>query len=78
MSGKMSWLPQIDNRRCNGCGDCIVQCPTGALGWEGDKAALVNPDVCIYCAACEDICPTQAIELPFLIVKAKTRKTENE
>lgn len=61
------WLPHLDQERCNGCGDCITQCPTGALGWADGKAALVNPSLCIYCATCEDICPVGAIELPFLI-----------
>jgi ferredoxin len=64
------WLPRINQTICTGCGDCIRECPTGALGWQGDKAALVLPDRCTYCATCEDICPVYAIELPYLIVKA--------
>lgn len=63
------WVPIIDQQKCDGCGDCIAQCPTDALGWQNDKASLSHPDLCIYCATCEDICPTHAIELPFLIVK---------
>lgn len=63
-----SWLPRLDPTRCTGCGDCILRCPTGALGRHGGKAALVNPAACIYCAACENVCPVGAIELPYLIV----------
>lgn len=65
------WLPQIDRAKCNGCGDCIVQCPTDALGWQDNKAILLHPDLCIYCATCEEICPVNAIELPFLIMRVE-------
>jgi len=34
------------------------------------KATLLYPDRCTYCTLCEDICPTNAIALPFLIVFA--------
>jgi len=71
MSQQDNWFPQINTTRCTGCGDCITQCPTGALGWDGGKASLIHPDRCIYCATCEDLCPTSAIELPFLVVTTK-------
>ena len=70
----VDWMPRIDQEACTGCGDCIRQCPTGALGWQGDKATLVNPTACTYCATCEELCPVGAIELPYLVVKAE--KTE--
>jgi ferredoxin len=63
------WLPRIEQVLCTGCGECIARCPTGALGWQADKAALVQPQLCTYCATCEDVCPVGAIELPYLIVK---------
>jgi NAD-dependent dihydropyrimidine dehydrogenase PreA subunit len=31
---------------------------------------LARPDVCSYCATCEDACPTNAIALPYQIVLA--------
>lgn len=72
------WLPRIDSHRCNGCGDCITQCPTGALGWHNGKAALLQPNVCIYCATCESICPVQAIELPYLIARLSRGENHDE
>jgi NAD-dependent dihydropyrimidine dehydrogenase PreA subunit len=63
------WLPRLDSRRCTACGLCIAECPTGALGWQHDRAALLWPERCTYCAACETLCPSDAIELPYLIVK---------
>lgn len=29
---------------------------------------LVRPELCTYCLACEDVCPVNAIALPFEIV----------
>jgi ferredoxin len=43
-------------------------CPTQALDQREGKAHLRYPNLCTYCTACEDVCPTDAISLPFLIV----------
>jgi ferredoxin len=66
------WLPRIDRARCVGSGHCITGCPTGALGWQDGKAALLYPDLCSYCGICEEVCPVGAIELPYLIVKRQS------
>lgn len=63
------WMPKITPSLCDGCGACIEECPTGALGWQADKAILEHPEKCIYCANCEMICPHNAIELPYLILR---------
>lgn len=68
--GDTAWMPQLSAAKCNGCGACIAQCPTGALGWLHGKAALLDAERCIYCATCEAICPTDAIALPYLVLKA--------
>lgn len=73
----LQWMPQIAASKCNGCGDCIAKCPTGALGWQSGKATLLYPDRCIYCAMCETICPVNAIELPYLVLKLDSFKRGN-
>ncbi|MBE2183298.1 MAG: 4Fe-4S binding protein [Anaerolineae bacterium] len=70
-------MPRINTRLCSGCGECIAQCPTAALGWKDGKAALLHPDKCIYCVACEDVCPVGAIELPYLVLKVTDLQKED-
>jgi ferredoxin len=71
------WFPRIDLVRCTGCGDCITVCPADALGRVQGKASLVNPELCTYCNACEDICQVSAIELPYLIVNDNDDEESN-
>ncbi|MCU0464445.1 MAG: 4Fe-4S binding protein [Anaerolineae bacterium] len=59
--------PWIDRTRCIGCGECVRQCPTGALMRHEGKAAIFAPDRCTACAVCEEHCPVGAVELPFFI-----------
>ena len=63
-------MPLIDLTQCNGCGDCVERCPTGALAMQVGRPVLAHPDLCSYCATCEDACPTGAIGLPYQIVLA--------
>jgi ferredoxin len=61
-------LPTIDIMLCDGCGQCVSVCPSGALGMAGDRAALARPDLCAYDGACELACPRGAISVPYAIV----------
>lgn len=59
------WLPIIDKTKCTGCGDCITACTPGALGLRESIAVVADPEACDYCSICEQICPTEAIALPY-------------
>ena len=56
-------LPLLDPTRCNGCGDCVVVCPTQCLAMAGALPWLPRPDDCVACALCVLICPTDALRL---------------
>jgi len=51
----------IDDEKCNGCGECIPNCPEGALQIIGGKARLVGEFLCDGLGTCIKECPRGAI-----------------
>ena len=63
----------VDPNRCLNCGLCLEECPSpggilSAASAENHPRFAVNPAACLYyhdgsCRRCQEICPTQAIDL---------------
>lgn len=54
---------EIDEKRCVGCGECIVVCPKGALTTGEGGKPIPNPDKCNLCRQCVKACQYDAIIL---------------
>ncbi|MFA5116715.1 MAG: 4Fe-4S binding protein [Candidatus Omnitrophota bacterium] len=54
---------KIDNKKCNGCGLCIPNCPEGALKVIDGKVRLVSDLFCDGLGACIGHCPRGAITI---------------
>jgi len=54
---------KIDEKKCNGCGECIPNCPEGALQIIDGKARLISDLFCDGLGACIGECPLGAIEV---------------
>jgi len=52
---------KIDDEKCTGCGECIPNCPEGALQIIDGKARLVSDLFCDGLGACVGHCPEGAI-----------------
>jgi len=52
---------KIDERKCNGCGQCASACHQGAIGMVDGKAKLLRDDYCDGLGMCLPACPTGAI-----------------
>jgi ferredoxin len=52
---------RIDEEKCDGCGDCIPNCPEGAIQLIDGKARLVGDLLCDGLGACLGHCPQGAI-----------------
>ncbi len=63
-----TYLPEIDEVLCTGCGECLAVCAPHALALVDGKAVLARPDQCGYEGECEPACPKGAIGLRYLIV----------
>ncbi|HZZ84963.1 MAG TPA: 4Fe-4S binding protein [Anaeromyxobacteraceae bacterium] len=54
-------IVQIDEAKCDGCGQCIPSCAEGAIRLEGGKARLSADQLCDGLGACLGECPQGAI-----------------
>ena len=54
---------RIDHDVCNGCGQCLPNCPEGALQLIDNKARLVSDLFCDGLGACIGTCPLGAIHV---------------
>lgn len=54
---------KIDETKCNGCGQCIPNCPEGAIQIIDNKARLISDLFCDGLGACIGYCPQGAITI---------------
>ena len=58
---------RVDENRCTGCGECVIACPYGAMGYDGSGHHAVKCDLCGdrrgagKTTACASVCPGYAI-----------------
>ncbi len=55
-------IPQIDEKSCVGCGNCVDACPFDAIEINNGKAKILS-DKCRNCRKCIPVCPTEAISI---------------
>lgn len=53
--------PKIDEKKCEGCSNCVDLCPGDVFEMQDDKAVIVREDDCLDCGSCAEECPSQAI-----------------
>lgn len=74
---------EIDEEKCNGCGQCVLDCAEGALSIVDGKARLIGESYCDGLGACLN-CPQGALTLttretaPFDEAAALAAKTHSE
>ncbi len=49
--------------KCNGCKDCVEQCPRKCIKMAGSKPKMDNEEACSLCRTCMEVCPKSAIEM---------------
>lgn len=54
---------EIDEAKCNGCGQCIMACAEGALALVDGKAKLISDVYCDGLGACIGDCPEGALKI---------------
>ena len=54
---------EIDEERCNGCGQCVIGCAEGALAIVDGKAKVISDNLCDGLGACIGECPEDALQI---------------
>src|ERR1035437_1496613 len=54
---------QIDEEKCDGCGQCVPECHEGALQIIDGKARLISDLFCDGLGACLGHCPADALKI---------------
>lgn len=58
-----SFVNQVDETICSGCGDCLDYCQFGALAMGDDNVMQIKTIRCVGCGVCVPHCSTGALEL---------------
>lgn len=64
---KINWFPKIDEKKCDGCGLCLIGCEKDVFGFnhKKNKVFVMNSFNCrVGCRMCETYCIQNAISLP--------------
>ena len=59
----MRKIIEIDEEKCNGCGQCVIACAEGALAIIDGKAKVVSEVFCDGLGACIGECPEGALRI---------------
>ena len=54
---------EIDEEKCNGCGECVIACAEGALAIVDGKARVISDNLCDGLGACIGECPQDALKI---------------
>ena len=54
---------EIDEERCDGCGNCVISCAEGALQIIDGKAKVISDNLCDGLGACIGDCPQDALKI---------------
>jgi len=54
---------EIDEERCDGCGNCVIACAEGALQIIDGKAKVFSDNLCDGLGACIGDCPQDALKI---------------
>ena len=58
VSAKKMWIEESD---CEGCGNCIKACQSGAVSYNERGLACIDESICLTCGYCAAACPVRAI-----------------
>ncbi len=62
-------MPEIEARKCTGCGRCAEVCPSGAI-----SPPEIDGERCVMCAGCGEACAHGAVKMEWLMGREMCRR----
>ncbi len=59
----MAFIVSVDRDKCEGCEECVSNCPVGVFQMVDGKADPYQADLCEGCETCVSVCSTGAVTL---------------
>jgi Na+-translocating ferredoxin:NAD+ oxidoreductase RNF subunit RnfB len=59
----MAVQPVVDRNKCEGCEECLNNCPVSAFQMKDGKADPYQAELCEGCETCISVCTTGAVSL---------------
>ncbi len=59
----MAFTVAVDRDKCEGCEECVSNCPVGVFQMTDSKADPYQADDCEGCETCVSVCPSGAVTL---------------
>jgi NAD-dependent dihydropyrimidine dehydrogenase PreA subunit len=59
----MGVIPIVDAAKCEGCEECVNNCPVGCFQMKDGKSDPYQADLCEGCETCVSVCAPGAITL---------------
>ncbi|MCF7730474.1 MAG: 4Fe-4S binding protein [Akkermansiaceae bacterium] len=47
---------------CKGCGLCVRHCPVSSINGERKMPHEIDPEACVRCGSCYDVCKFEAVQ----------------
>jgi NAD-dependent dihydropyrimidine dehydrogenase PreA subunit len=57
------YLVTVNNDTCEGCEECVTNCPVSVFEMQEGKAVVAQVDLCEGCETCVSVCSSGAVAL---------------
>ncbi|MFH1025123.1 MAG: 4Fe-4S dicluster domain-containing protein [Nitrospirota bacterium] len=58
-----TFIVTVDGDKCEGCEECVNNCPVGVFQMKDTKADPYQADLCEGCETCVSVCPSGSMTL---------------
>ena len=57
------YMVTVDQSKCEGCEECVNNCPQGVFKMTDGKSDPHQTSECVFCETCLSVCPTAVITI---------------